>query len=73
MRASHSVVVAVAAAATFMCGVAAAAPDFASVKVQRQTPPKAAPGFTLPDVDGATHALSDMRGKVVMLVFWATW
>lgn len=56
-----------------MCGAAAAAPDFASVKVQRQTPPKAAPGFTLPDVDGATHALSDMRGKVVMLVFWATW
>jgi thiol-disulfide isomerase/thioredoxin len=32
-----------------------------------------APDFTLEDMDGQRHALSDYRGKVVMLNFWATW
>ena len=34
---------------------------------------KIAPDFTLQDVDGKTHKLSDYRGKVVMINFWATW
>jgi thiol-disulfide isomerase/thioredoxin len=32
-----------------------------------------APEFSLPDLDGAMHKLSDHRGKVVVLDFWATW
>ena len=32
-----------------------------------------APGFSLRDIDGATHRLSDYRGKVVIVNFWATW
>jgi len=32
-----------------------------------------APDFTLPDVDGDSHRLSDYRGKVVIVNFWATW
>ncbi len=32
-----------------------------------------APDFTLRDVEGKTHKLSDYRGKVVMINFWATW
>ena len=34
---------------------------------------KMAPDFTLTDLDGKEHKLSDYRGKDVMLVFWATW
>ena len=32
-----------------------------------------APDFTLPDVDGRLHSLSDHRGKKVFLVSWASW
>jgi peroxiredoxin len=32
-----------------------------------------APNFQLRDINGRSVALSDMRGKVVLLNFWATW
>lgn len=32
-----------------------------------------APDFTLKDIRGRTIKLSDLRGKVVLLNFWATW
>lgn len=32
-----------------------------------------APDFTLQDLDNRTVSLSDFRGKVVVLDFWATW
>lgn len=32
-----------------------------------------APDFTLHDLDGKTHRLSEYKGKVVILNFWATW
>ena len=34
---------------------------------------KPAPDFTVTDLAGKQHKLSDYRGKNVMLVFWATW
>jgi peroxiredoxin len=37
------------------------------------TPGATAPGFTVQGIDGASHSLSDYRGKVVVLNFWATW
>jgi peroxiredoxin/outer membrane lipoprotein-sorting protein len=32
-----------------------------------------APGFELPDLSGKLYRLEDLRGKVVLLNFWATW
>ena len=34
---------------------------------------KEAPDFTVYDVEGNAHKLSDFRGKPVILNFWATW
>ena len=35
--------------------------------------PALVPVFTLDDVDGKTISLKSLRGKVVMINFWATW
>lgn len=40
---------------------------------QRERAGFPAPGFRLPTLDGQTIVLSDYRGKVVFLNFWATW
>jgi hypothetical protein len=32
-----------------------------------------APDFTLPDLNGKQHSLSDFRGKKVLLITWASW
>jgi len=35
--------------------------------------PVPAPDFTLEDMDEEKHSFKDLRGKVVLLNFWATW
>ena len=51
----------------------AAAPDFAALDIQRYDPPRPAPGFSLPDLDGRPVRLADLHGKIVLLFYWATW
>ena len=41
--------------------------------VEGTQPGNLAPNFQLPNLDGETVSLSDLRGKPVMLNFWATW
>ena len=69
---SKVVALAVAVALTAPA-VAIAAPDFASLQVQPYEPPKPAPAFSLPDLEGKPQTLDSLRGKVVLLFFWATW
>ncbi|MBW8329695.1 MAG: TlpA family protein disulfide reductase [Thiobacillus sp.] len=35
--------------------------------------PKPAPALKLKDLDGATHDLGQLKGRVVLINFWATW
>jgi hypothetical protein len=32
-----------------------------------------APDFSLPDLNGRMHSLSELRGRKVFLLFWASW
>ena len=66
--------VAASALAIVVAGAAlAAAPDFGAVNVIPYDPPKPAPAFSLPDLDGKTVRLEDFRGKVLLLFFWTTY
>ena len=59
-----------AAGLLWLLAAPAAASDF---EAQIYAPPKAAPGFSLPGLDGRVTSLSDLRGHVALLFFWATW
>jgi cytochrome oxidase Cu insertion factor (SCO1/SenC/PrrC family) len=66
--------VAVLLAPALLAGAAlSAGPDLAALNIQPYAPPKPAPAFSLPDLDGRTRSLADFHGKVVLLFFWATW
>jgi peroxiredoxin len=53
------------------CSVQTSAAKGGSVHEENKR--KKAPEFSLKDATGATVKLSDFRGKVVLLNFWATW
>ncbi len=69
----RTTVVVLALALLTVGGVGAAGPDFASLQVQPFQPPKPAPAFALPSLDGRTVRLEELRGKLVLVFFWATW
>lgn len=55
-------------------GVASAEdPLFAAMRVMHVSGEIPAPAFALPTPDGRTIDLAGLRGKVVLLNFWATW
>jgi peroxiredoxin len=51
----------------------ASGPAAGQAQQQAHSDRRAAPEFTLQDATGASVKLSDYRGKVVLLNFWATW
>lgn len=51
---------------TWVLGIGADARNDALADLQ-------APDFTLPDLDGASHTLSALRGRKVFLTTWASW
>jgi len=44
-----------------------------TIKSPAPIPGRPAPDFTLSDLEGNEVRLSDFRGKVVLVNFWATW
>jgi cytochrome oxidase Cu insertion factor (SCO1/SenC/PrrC family) len=57
-------------------GLVAAAPPASlleTLQLARPTSRLEAPAFDLPRLDGRPVRLGDLRGRVVLLYFWATW
>jgi cytochrome oxidase Cu insertion factor (SCO1/SenC/PrrC family) len=44
-----------------------------ALQLGRPTSRLEAPGFELPTLDRRAVRLADLRGRVVLLYFWATW
>jgi len=65
MKTSRSVLVALSLAAN--------QPDAASLCAENDFKPGPAPAWTLKDVDGQAVSSEQLKGKVIVLDFWATW
>ena len=48
-------------------------PTYAQERLTKLSGELSAPQFELRDLDGNVHRMSDYRGKVVVVNFWATW
>jgi peroxiredoxin len=57
----------------FLCLLGAADPGPRAAPAPRASEGRPAPDFTLADLQGRPVRLSDLRGEVVLVHFWATW
>jgi thiol-disulfide isomerase/thioredoxin len=60
-------------AATYLADKATRVKPKGTVKADGPVVATAAPDFTLKDLDGKDVSLSQFKGKVVLINFWATW
>jgi cytochrome c biogenesis protein CcmG/thiol:disulfide interchange protein DsbE len=60
-------------AAAILAAAPSSLPAQSTQKKTTQPATRSAPDFTRPSLDGKTIRLSDHRGKLVLLNFWATW
>jgi thiol-disulfide isomerase/thioredoxin len=59
---------ALASLAAFCCGTARA-----SARIQQWNPPRPTPALDLQAIDGKRWDLASLRGKAIILNFWASW
>jgi peroxiredoxin len=56
-----------------LCGAAFASDPLAQMGVVKPRVRMEAPAFDLRDIQGGRKGLTDFKGKVILLNFWATW
>ncbi|NOX09316.1 MAG: TlpA family protein disulfide reductase [Gammaproteobacteria bacterium] len=56
-----------------LCLMIASLSVYARGYIKKIDPPQTPPGFTLMDLDGEPHQLSDYLGSTVIVSFWASW
>jgi thiol-disulfide isomerase/thioredoxin len=61
------------AAAVYVITVAGGALDGGVIPTQSSDKPQPAPALAVKTIDGKNLSLNDLRGKVVLINFWATW
>jgi peroxiredoxin len=57
----------------YIASLESSAKDKARTELAKTMINQPAPAFALKDLDGKTIALADLKGKIVIVDFWATW
>ncbi len=70
---SHRLLVLAVMSTLVLAPAVRAEPDFASMQIAPYDPPRPAPALVLLSLEGKTVSLADLKGKVVLVFFWATW